>query len=151
VDKGIRTALYQMRMGHKCFAEPLNGVRVVKTNLRTGATAHVVLFSSDQELTDDRRVHYDRLRFQLEFNFRDAKRYWGLEDFMGVKSTPVANSANLALSCSTDGQSFSGAHPTASSSVPRVQCQRSESGVSRPKVRPRSIKMAAGNARANYY
>jgi hypothetical protein len=97
LDKGIRTAVYQMQMWHKCFAEPLNVVLVVKTNLRTGATAHVVLFSSDRELTYDRLVHYYRLRFQLEFNFRDAKQYWGLEDFMVVKSTPVANSANLAL------------------------------------------------------
>src|SRR5437899_12847212 len=37
------------------------------------------------------------LRFQLEFNFRDAKQYWGLEDFMTVKQTPVYNSANLAM------------------------------------------------------
>ena len=35
---------------------------------------------------------YDyRLRFQLEFNFRDAKQYWGLEDFMTVNQTPVYN------------------------------------------------------------
>nr|MBS0020067.1 transposase [Gammaproteobacteria bacterium] len=45
VDKGIRTTLYQMLMWHKCFPEPLNIVLVVKTNLRTGASAHVVLFS----------------------------------------------------------------------------------------------------------
>jgi putative transposase len=97
VDKGIRTAVYQMLMWHKCFPEPLNVVLVMKTNLRTGATAHVVLFCSDQELSHDQLVHYYRLRFQLEFNFRDAKQYWGLEDFMVVKSTPVHNSANLAL------------------------------------------------------
>ena len=30
-------------------------------------------------------------------NFRDAKQYWGLEDFMAVKQTPVYNSANLAM------------------------------------------------------
>ncbi|MGF1613446.1 MAG: hypothetical protein ACFCVA_05910 [Gammaproteobacteria bacterium] len=35
--------------------------------------------------------------FQLEFNFRDAKQYWGLEDFMVVNSIPVHNSANLAF------------------------------------------------------
>ena len=40
---------------------------------------------------------YDRLRFQLEFNFRDAKQYWGLEDFITVNETPVYNSANLAM------------------------------------------------------
>jgi hypothetical protein len=36
-----------MLMWHQCFAEQLNIVLVVKTHLRTGATAHVVLFSSD--------------------------------------------------------------------------------------------------------
>ncbi|MGF1614532.1 MAG: transposase [Gammaproteobacteria bacterium] len=97
VDKGIRTTVYQTLTWHKCFPEPLNIVRVVKTHLHTGATAHVVLFSSDRELPHDQLVQYYRLRFQLEFNFRDAKQYWGLEDFMVVKSTPVHNSANLAL------------------------------------------------------
>ena len=38
-----------------------------------------------------------RLRFQLEFHFRDAKQYWGLEDFMSVKETPGYNRANLAM------------------------------------------------------
>ena len=33
----------------------------------------------------------------IEFNFRDAKQYWGLEDFMNVKETPVTNAANLSL------------------------------------------------------
>ena len=42
-------------------------------------------------------IDYYRLRFQLEFNFRDAKQYWGLEDFMSVNARPVYNSANLAL------------------------------------------------------
>ena len=37
------------------------------------------------------------LRFQIEFNFRDAKQYWGLEDFMNVKETAVTNAANLSL------------------------------------------------------
>ncbi len=33
----------------------------------------------------------------IEFNFRDAKQHWGLEDFMAVNETPVYNSANLAM------------------------------------------------------
>jgi putative transposase len=37
------------------------------------------------------------LRFQIEFNFRDAKQYWGLEDFMNVTPTGVTNAANLSL------------------------------------------------------
>ena len=42
-------------------------------------------------------IDYYRLRFQIEFNFRDAKQYWGLEDFMSVNERPVYNSANLAM------------------------------------------------------
>src|SRR5262249_48924165 len=42
-------------------------------------------------------IDYYRLRFQIEFNFRDAKQYWGLEDFMVVNRVPVYNSANLAM------------------------------------------------------
>ena len=42
-------------------------------------------------------IDYYRLRFQIEFNFRDAKQYWGLEDFMNVSETAVTNAANLSL------------------------------------------------------
>ena len=33
----------------------------------------------------------------IEFNFRDAKQYWGLEDFMTRQPTRVTNAANLSL------------------------------------------------------
>jgi len=33
----------------------------------------------------------------LEFNFRDAKQFWGLEDFMNIQPTAVTNAANLSL------------------------------------------------------
>ena len=96
-DQGIRTDYYQATMLHKSFAQPLNVVIIVKTNLKTGARAYVVLFSSDLALAYDRLVDYYRLRFQIEFNFRDAKQHWGLDDFMNVKATPVTNAANLSL------------------------------------------------------
>jgi hypothetical protein len=97
VDKGIQTDYYQATMLHKSFAQPLNVVIIVKTNLKTGARAHVVLFSSDLTLSYTHLVDYYSLRFQIEFNFRDAKQYWGLDDFMNVKEIPVTNAANLAL------------------------------------------------------
>lgn len=97
VEKQIRTHIYQAHLLHKEFAQALNVVIVVKTNLKTGAWAHVVLFSSDLDLTWDKLLDYYRLRFQIEFNFRDAKQYWGLEDFMTVKETAVLNSASLSL------------------------------------------------------
>jgi putative transposase len=93
----IQTRLYQAQLLHKEFAQPLNVVIIAKTNLRTQARAHVLLFSSDLTLAYESLVDYYRLRFQLEFNFRDAKQYWGLEDFMNVTPTGVTNAANLSL------------------------------------------------------
>ena len=66
-------------------------------NLKTGKRAHVILFSSDLELPYDKLIEYYQLRFQIEFNFRDAKQYWGLEDFMNVSKRAVYNAANLAM------------------------------------------------------
>jgi putative transposase len=42
-------------------------------------------------------MDYYALRFQMEFHFRDAKQYWGLEDFMHITPTGVTNAANLSL------------------------------------------------------
>jgi hypothetical protein len=97
VEYGVRTDTYQATMLHKEFAQPLNVVIIVKTDLKTGKRAHVVLFSSDLDLTYDQIIDYYSLRFQIEFNFRDAKQYWGLEDFMNVSETAVTNAANLSL------------------------------------------------------
>ena len=97
VEGHIETRLYQMQVLHKEFAQPLNVVIIAKTNLRTQARAHVVLFSSDLALAYAPLVDYYGLRFQIEFNFRDAKQYWGLEDFMNVTPTGVTNAANLSL------------------------------------------------------
>ncbi len=93
----IRTDTYQMTMLHKEFATALNIVIIVKTNLETPKRAHVVLFSDDLELPFDQLIDYYRLRFQIEFNFRDAKQYWGMEDFMNVTETAVTNAANQSL------------------------------------------------------
>jgi DDE superfamily endonuclease len=97
VEGHIETRLYQMQVLHKEFVQPLNVVIIAKTNLRTQARAHVVLFSSDLALAYTPLVDYYGLRFQIEFNFRDAKQYWGLEDFMNVTPTGVTNAANLSL------------------------------------------------------
>ena len=95
--KQIETRIYQMQCLHKEFSQPLNVVILVKVNLQTQAWAHVILFSSDLALAYDTLIDYYRLRFQIEFNFRDAKQYWGLEDFMNVSEIAVTNAANLSL------------------------------------------------------
>ena len=93
----IQTCCYQMHLLHKECQHPLHVVIIAQTNLRTQARAHVVLLSSDLELAHTALVDYDGLRFQIECNFRDAKQYWGLEDFMNITPTGVTNAANLSL------------------------------------------------------
>lgn len=93
----IQTDVYQATLLHKEFAQALSVVILVKTNLKTQARSHVILFSSDLELSSEKIIDYYKLRFQIEFNFRDAKQFWGLEDFMNIGQTAVINAANLAF------------------------------------------------------
>jgi putative transposase len=96
-EKGIRTQIYQVTLLNKEFTFSLNVVVILKTNLSTKAQAHVILFSTDLQLSYEKMIDYYTLRFQIEFNFRDAKQYWGLDDFMNVKAVAVTNAANLSF------------------------------------------------------
>lgn len=97
IEDNLRTDIYQGQFYNKEFAFSLNVVVILKTNLETQAQAHVILFSTDLEQAYGKIIKFYSLRFQIEFNFRDAKQHWGLEDFMNVKETPVTNAANLSL------------------------------------------------------
>lgn len=97
VENDIRTDIYRLTLLHKEFGQPLNVVIILKTKLGTGERAHVLLFSSDLSLAAELLIAYYSLRFQIEFTFRDAKQFWGLNDFMNVGKTPIHNAANLSL------------------------------------------------------
>ena len=66
VEGHIKTPVYQRQLRHKEFAQPLHVVIIAKTNLRTQARAHVVLFSSDFDLAYAPLVDYYGLRFHIE-------------------------------------------------------------------------------------
>jgi len=70
---------------------------MVKKNLTTHKGAHVVLLSSDLTLHGEKLMEDYCLRFQLEFTFRDAKQFWGWEDFMNIQPTAVTTAATLSL------------------------------------------------------
>lgn len=96
-EAGSRTQIYQATLLNHEFAFPINVVVILKTNLSTKKQAHVILFSTDLKLSYEKLYDYYTLRFQIEFNFRDAKQYWGLDDFMNVKPAAVTNAANLSF------------------------------------------------------
>ena len=97
IEDNLRKDIYQGKFYNKEFAFALNVVVILKTNLTTQAQVHVVLFSTDLEQPYAKIIKFYSLRFQIEFNFRDAKQHWGLEDFMNVKETAVTNAANLSF------------------------------------------------------
>jgi len=96
-EAGIRTQIYQAALLNREFACPINVVVILKTNLSSKKQAHVILFSTDLKLSYQKLYDYYTLRFQIEFNFRDAKQYWGLDDFMNIKKEAVTNAANLSF------------------------------------------------------
>lgn len=96
-EAGIRTQIYQATLLNREFAAPINVVVILKTNLSSKKQAYVILFSTDLELSYEKLYDYYTLRFQIEFNFRDAKQCWGLDDFMNVKQEAVTNAANLSF------------------------------------------------------
>lgn len=97
VEGHYQIETYHLQLYHKDYPNLLNVVIVVKTHLLTGKRGHIVLFSTDLTLTAEQIVNYYSLRFQIEFNFRDTKQHWGLDDFMTVKPQAVTNSINLAF------------------------------------------------------
>ncbi len=97
VEDGLRTQIYQATLLNKEFAAPINVVIVLKTNLSTQAQAHIILFCTDLKLSYERIYDFYTLRFQIEFNFRDAKQYWGLDDFMNIRKVAVTNAAHLSF------------------------------------------------------
>ncbi len=92
-----RSEVYQATCRHKHFADLLNVVIIVRTHLPSGRVGHVVLFSSALCLEALTLIDYYALRFQIEFTFRDAKQYFGLEDFMGVHELSIHNAVGLSF------------------------------------------------------
>jgi putative transposase len=95
-DKQTITKIYHLsNILNASFDCPLNVVIIQKHT--ENKMAQVILFSTDLGLDYQTIIDYYSARFQIEFNFRDAKQFWGLEDFMNIKEIRVHNAANLAF------------------------------------------------------
>jgi putative transposase len=97
VEGRFVTETFALPLLHKDFPDPLNVLVILKTDTRSHKRSHVVLFSTDLSLSPAQLADYYALRFQIEFNFRDAKQYFGLEDFMNVSPPAVTNAVGLAF------------------------------------------------------
>jgi len=97
VEDDIEVKIYQFEALHKKITRAVNIVLIFSTNLSTKKTTHTILFSTDLKQKYEKVIDYYSLRFQIEFNFRDAKQFFGLEDFMNIKKRRIHNFANLSM------------------------------------------------------
>ena len=79
VGKDEHITLYTKLLNHVKFERILRIVVLVK-HTQEGTPQHVILFSTDEDLDAWKVYQYYKLRFQIEFLFRDAKQFTGLCD-----------------------------------------------------------------------
>jgi len=97
-EEGIQTKIYQFSgVWTRRMPYLINAVIIVKICLKTQKRSRVILFSTDLHLQAKELIKFYSLRFQIEFNFRDAKQYFGLADFKNIKQQQVKNAVGLAF------------------------------------------------------
>jgi putative transposase len=99
-DGSIDHVYHLKKMLNKSFDMPLNVVVILKYDKNGQAKSHksrAVLFSTD--LNADHRTIMDiyQVRYQIEFNFRDARQFFGLSNFKNIKKQQVQNVIGYAF------------------------------------------------------
>lgn len=85
---------------HKSFEMPLNVVITCRFDAQGKPKPHktkLVLFSTDLKAPYADIINYYCSRFQIEFNFRDARQYFGLSHFKNIKMQQVQNVIGYAF------------------------------------------------------
>jgi putative transposase len=94
---GVTYMVYHLKkMLHKSFDMPLNVVVLIK-EVGNKKSRPTVLFSTDLDACADTIVKHYQTRFQIEFNFRDARQFFGLSHFKNIKPAQVQNSIGFAF------------------------------------------------------
>jgi putative transposase len=94
-----KTEIYHLNAHAKnTFGQKLLNVVIQrKTRLCDQKVATNIWFSTDPNLDFQTLLDYYSLRFQIEFDFRDAKQHFGLSDFKNYKQENLTNFVNLSF------------------------------------------------------
>jgi putative transposase len=104
-SSAVITHVYQFNAYTPKIAKHLlNIVVLVHVNKVTKKESRTILFSTDLTLKATQIIKYYSLRFQIEFDFRDAKQFYGLADFKNYKETQVTNAVNLSFTMTLIGK-----------------------------------------------
>lgn len=104
-DSNVKTNVYQL----KVFTPKMTGITinvVVMNHIHqiTQRQSRTVLFTNDLNLDALTVIKFYSLRFQIEFDFRDAKQFYGLADFKNYKQIQVTNAVNIAFTMTVIGK-----------------------------------------------
>jgi putative transposase len=93
--------IYQIKnMLHKSFGMPINVVVILRFDKNRVLKSHksrAVLFSTDLEADHKTIMDIYHVRYQIEFNFRDARQFFGLSNFKNIKKQQVQNVIGYAF------------------------------------------------------
>jgi len=104
-DSNISTKVYQFEaFTPKMAGLKLNIVVMIHTHQITKQVSRNIIFTNDLALNTLKVIKYYSLRFQIEFDFRDAKQFYGLSDFKNYKETQVTNAVNIAFTMTVVGK-----------------------------------------------
>jgi hypothetical protein len=87
--------VYTAKVHSVAFKRTIRIVYVVKTSAKT--TSSALLFSTDEALDAQTILRYYKARFQIEFLFRDAKQFTGLNDHQVRDQKKLDFHLNLSL------------------------------------------------------
>lgn len=79
------------------FQQMIRIVYIQNYDQHGNGTTHAILFSTDLNLSPDKLLLYYRQRFQIEFLFRDAKNFAGLEDCQARSESKLHFHVNASL------------------------------------------------------
>jgi len=70
---------------------------MIHTHQITKQVGRNIIFTNDLTLEALKVIKYYWLRFQIEFNFTDAKQFYRLADFKNYRDIQVTNALNIAF------------------------------------------------------
>lgn len=99
-DGSIDHVYHLKKMLHKSFSMALNVVVILKFDKNGQAKSYksrAVLFSTDLDADHKTIMDIYQVRYQIEFNFRDARQFFGLSNFKNIKKQQVQNVIGYAF------------------------------------------------------
>ena len=98
IEKNNVIKVFSFQALNKSIPKYLLNIAIIETtNTKTNKVGYAILFSNDLTLMADQIVTYYQLRFQIEFDFRDVKQYFGLHKMKNYKAIPMMQMFNLAF------------------------------------------------------